>query len=203
MGRRRRRSLLTRNHPAPWLSTPSADSEADGDDAEAAAGEVSSTEEEASSASEADPSLPPVAEEPAVDPSPSADEVAAGEVPVADAADSEAASDPSHVDTPLRPRERPAEIDTVDLGGDPILPEVEAAQAAAEEAPAGDTPAPPVRFVAQREMLLGWRPRRPRRGGRPFVTVAELRLASSIAALATVMLIVGFLGLALVYVAWP
>jgi len=208
MGRRRRRSLLTRSHPAPRLATSAQKSEA------APAEEPSDgilADEEASSAEAVLSEAPDAVEETAHGEAASAPEEAAADgsnEPVESSAEDEPSAGPTPVappatsptdvaaqETPMSGGLRPSEIETVDLGTDPITPH----GAAAAEAKGDATPPPPeVRFVGQREMLRGWQPRRSFRT-RPFVTTAELQLASSIAALAVVMIIVGFFGMLALY----
>ncbi len=206
MGRRRRRSLLTRTLPAPRLARSAPKSEAtpaeEPSEGPLAAGEASSADG-------------PVSEEPGgVDDAALTDGIAALGDPSSDgsnafvkspgqeqleadptAATPPAASGPVDVGrqgTPILAGPRPSEVETVDRGTEPITSNADTAADANGDAKSE------VRFVGQREMLRGWQPRR-RFRTRPLVTTAELQLASSIAALAVVMILVGVFGMLALY----
>ena len=178
MGRRGRRSLLNKRSqltgplPAP---TPA---EAEKDATEAPADATAAVEEpvDVPPAEDAEASVdaPPPEDAPSEDEPASEDEAPSEAEP---ASEDESASE----DEPAS-GDKPASEDDEE----------------ADEEDAEDTPA--VRFVAYREMLLGWRPKPKAQRPRTYVTFAELQLAASIAALAVVMLVVGAVGLAVL--AW-
>jgi hypothetical protein len=176
---RRRRSLLQRKGPAALPGDPSA-AELEGPDLADAEPEPSEPDPSEPEPSEPEPVVSEVAEEA---PDAEVDAAAPEATPPADA----------EVSPVAPPVEDPAEAEAVE------------APAAAEGAPGKKnrkpTPEPPpMRFVAYREMLRGWRPprpRKPRRRPKPLITTAELQMASSIAALAVVMMFAGTVGVVL------
>ena len=187
MGRRRRRSLLNkRSQVTGSLPTPTP-----------VDGEKEATETPADAAPPADgpavdaaPAEEPASEEPASE-EPAAEEAAPEEPASEEPASEEAAPEESASEEPAPDESAPDESAPAD--------EEPASEEASENEPGSDEDAP-VRFVAYREMLLGWRPKPKAQRPRTYVTFAELQLAASIAALAVVMLVVGTVGLAVV--AW-
>jgi len=179
MGRRRRRSLLNkRSQGTGSLPTPTP-----------ADGEKQASETTADAAPPADgPAVDAApAEEPAVD-APAGESAPEREPP----ADALAEEDGAEAAEPAS--EEPALAEE-----EPVSEEASDGEASEEQEPDSKDDAP-VRFVAYREMLLGWRPKPKAQRPRTYVTFAELQLAASIAALAVVMLVVGTVGLAVV--AW-